>query len=185
MKVSCKRRTGRSWRVAVRSENKGFLVQKQRVKGLVSTVLQTLENDLFSEEVREVSVLFVDDPRIGELNLEYRGKEKPTDVLSFSQLEGAGPSSDFLGDIVISLDRALAQAKERKLTLSEELSRLVIHGLLHLSGFDHEGVTAVEANRMRRLERSLWNRFSADFRRLATVKSRLRMVPARSKTSRK
>lgn len=103
-----------------------------------------------------VSLSLVRDRRIRELNGNYRGKDKPTDVLSFSLVEGAaGPQGGerMLGDIVISLDTALRQAEEYAAPLDREVRRLVIHALLHLLGHDHEG--AAEAKRMRAEERRL------------------------------
>ncbi|MBI1913018.1 MAG: rRNA maturation RNase YbeY [Deltaproteobacteria bacterium] len=81
---------------------------------------------------REVSVLITDDDRIQELNKTYRNKNKPTDVLSFPM-----DDEQLLGDIVISMDTAKAQAESFKVSLDEELSRLLVHGLLHLLGYDH------------------------------------------------
>lgn len=80
----------------------------------------------------EVSVLLTDDSEIHGLNLAYRKKDKPTDVLSF-------PMDDelLLGDIVISVERAKAQAESFNVSVDEELGRLVVHGLLHLLGYDH------------------------------------------------
>lgn len=80
----------------------------------------------------ELSILLTDDAGIRELNRDYRGKDKPTDVLSF-------PMNDevVLGDIVISLPRARAQALEFGSTAAEELARLLVHGLLHLIGYEH------------------------------------------------
>ena len=111
------------------------------------------------------SVAFVSDDRIWRLNWSFRGKDSTTDVLSFpheadvlmseppasagGQLGNrrAGRSknlppadaggSDFLGDIVISADQAKKQAKENKLTLEKEIKQLILHGLLHLCGYDH------------------------------------------------
>lgn len=106
-----------------------------------------------------LSVLFTEDGEMRELNHAWRGKDKPTDVLSFSALEGAEQFSpgESLGDLVISIDTARRQAEERDLTLSAELLRLMIHGTLHLFGYDHEGVPPAEAARMRRLENKLYN----------------------------
>lgn len=102
-----------------------------------------------------MSVLLTDDGQITELNRQYRGQDRPTDVLSFSQLEGEGAappgSTQVLGDVVISVDRARAQALEAGIGLEEELMRLLAHGVLHLLGHDHEG-SASEARAMRREE---------------------------------
>ena len=103
----------------------------------------------------EVSVLLTDDAEIRSLNSQYRGIDRPTDVLSFSQLEGddlpTGNGPLLLGDIVISLERAREQARDLGVSMEDELHRLFIHGLLHLMGYDHEG-SAAEAERMREVE---------------------------------
>jgi probable rRNA maturation factor len=86
-------------------------------------------------------------------NRDFRGKDKPTDVLSFSQLEGESPvPSPSLGDLVISVDTTKRQAKEYGVTYTQEFLRLMVHGILHLHGYDHEGVSKAEAQRMRRRE---------------------------------
>ncbi len=97
------------------------------------------------------------------MNYSWRGKNKATDVLSFPQLElkelrglskvkGLGPWE--LGDIVISLDTAKRQAKERKIPLEKELEILLVHGILHLLGYDHE-ISPADQRKMERLERTL------------------------------
>ncbi len=113
----------------------------------------------------ELSVLIVDDPAIRALNREFRAKDSPTDVLSFSQLEEIGqPAPDpqrlantkatILGDVVISIDTALRQAQEYEVTPAARLRTLMIHGVLHLVGYDHERSPA-EARRMFARERAL------------------------------
>jgi probable rRNA maturation factor len=106
----------------------------------------------------EVSVLLVDDEAIAALNRQYRSVDAPTDVLSFSQLEGVGPAErdlpeDFqtpLGDIVISIPRMRMQALEYGHSEARELAYLLVHGVLHLIGYDHE--VAEDAARMRAAE---------------------------------
>ena len=104
----------------------------------------------------ELSIALVDDQEIRALNQTWRQKNRATDVLSFSLIEGeAGePSGGLMGDVVISVETAAAQAKERHRGLNDEVARLVIHGLLHILGFDHENDE--EARSMRREERRLW-----------------------------
>ncbi len=92
----------------------------------------------------ELSVLLCDDVFIHELNLEHRGKDKPTDVLSFPQAEFVKPerpkkgfSLELLGDVVISIDTAKRQANARKRPLEKEVRLLLAHGILHLVGYDH------------------------------------------------
>lgn len=88
---------------------------------------------------KEVSILFTDDRIITELNRDYRGKDKPTNVLSFSMTEGPSDvESGMLGDVVISVDTALREAAEMGETVEETIYRLLVHGLLHLMGYDHE-----------------------------------------------
>ena len=80
-----------------------------------------------------VTIAFVSDPKIRELNKQFRGIDRSTDVLSFPSEE---PGE--LGDIAISLETAARQARENKLTLNAEIAQLILHGLIHLSGYDHE-----------------------------------------------
>ena len=87
----------------------------------------------------ELSVLFVNSRRMRALNSRYRGITKDTDVLSFPlRDEGLHYGPVMLGDIVISVPKALKQAKEFKVPFYDELLRLLVHGLLHLVGYDHE-----------------------------------------------
>jgi probable rRNA maturation factor len=90
----------------------------------------------------EVSVMLVNNEAIQALNLEYRGLDRPTDVLSFSQLEGEElfdvRDVPILGDIVISMEQAQAQAVDYGHSLERELAFLLVHGLLHLAGYDHD-----------------------------------------------
>jgi probable rRNA maturation factor len=104
----------------------------------------------------ELSVALVDDAEIAELNEQYRGKSGPTDVLSFSLVEGdhSDHRGRLLGDVVISVETAAAQARERHRSLDEELARLLIHGVLHLLGHDH--LEADERRRMWAEQRRLW-----------------------------
>lgn len=91
----------------------------------------------------EVSLSFVDDDEIKSLNLQYRGIDSPTDVLSFEcdGIDDCFPNIEnqpiYLGDIVISVPTAQRQASENKHSLGEELEMLIIHGMLHLCGYDH------------------------------------------------
>lgn len=90
-------------------------------------------------ESRNVSVLITDDEKIHGLNLEYRQKDAPTDVLSFPLFDEDGNlDEEELGDIVISLERAVTQAKEYNHSLKREVAFLTAHSMLHLLGYDHE-----------------------------------------------
>jgi rRNA maturation RNase YbeY len=104
----------------------------------------------------ELSVALVSDRAIAVLNALHRGKRGPTDVLSYSLVEGehAAHRAELLGDVVIALGVAARQARELGRPLNDELLRLLIHGVLHLLGYDHE--RARDARRMRAKERALW-----------------------------
>jgi rRNA maturation RNase YbeY len=103
----------------------------------------------------ELSVLLVSDGEMRRLNRDWRGRDRPTDVLSFAQGEGAGAAPDgLLGDVVISVDTARRQARSGRRPLGREAERLLVHGLLHLLGYDHER-SAREAARMKQKEREL------------------------------
>ncbi len=111
-----------------------------------SRKLQRLSNWLLDQcgvSDHNVSLLLTDDEEIARLNSQYRNISKPTNVLSFPFADGADPSLAALpvkelGDIIISMDTALRESIEYKQTLHERLSWLVIHGMLHLLGYDHE-----------------------------------------------
>jgi probable rRNA maturation factor len=104
----------------------------------------------------EVSVLLLGDGAMRTLNRRYRGKDRTTDVLSFPLREGGFPrvQHHLLGDIVISIPAAARQAKAAGETLLDEIDRLLVHGFLHLLGYDHERGGA-EARRMEARERRL------------------------------
>ncbi len=110
--------------------------------------------DGMGEPDAELSLEFVGDGRMRQLNRQYRGKDRPTDVLAFSMREANSPATTLLGDVVISLHTAQRQAADRGWSLEQEIVRLLIHGILHLLGYDHER-SEREANRMRRKESAI------------------------------
>jgi len=90
-------------------------------------------------EGRHFSVALVSDKRMADLNKLFRGKGSTTDVLSFpNEPEEFDPDQKNLGDVVISVEQANRQAEENGLSLEMELKQLILHGLLHLCGYDHE-----------------------------------------------
>ncbi len=104
------------------------------------------------------SILFSDDAEVHALNAEWRGKDKPTNVLSFPMLERDkllalttdGPP-ELLGDIVLSLETCTREADEKGLSLEHHATHLIVHGLLHLAGYDHE-TSPEDARAMETLE---------------------------------
>lgn len=102
--------------------------------------------------------MFVGDRRMKQLNIQYRGISRTTDVLSFESAIPFIPdeADNALGDIVISVPKAESQAKEYGSGFYDEITRLLIHGTLHLLGYDHEQ-TAYKARKMRKKEEELIN----------------------------
>ena len=111
------------------------------------------------ETSAELGVLFVGDRRMRGFNRRYRGKDRATDVLAFAMRESLIPhpsslTSIMLGDVVIAVPTAARQARQGQRSLDEELTILLVHGILHLCGYDHER-SEKEARRMHRRERMI------------------------------
>ena len=106
------------------------------------------------ESQSELSLELVGDRRMRRLNRMYRKKDRTTDVLAFPMRESHNPCPMLLGDVVISVPTARRQAKESGRSLGDELAALLVHGVLHLCGYDHER-SAGEAVRMRRRETAI------------------------------
>ncbi len=120
--------------VYLRNATRGSGLDHARLIATVEVLMAAID-----EGDSSVSLTLVRDRAIRKLNRAYRGKDKATDVLSFPLAEDGDPSPErLLGDIVISLDTARRQAAEYDASLERELERLLIHGLLHLLGHDHE-----------------------------------------------
>ncbi|HIP42449.1 MAG TPA: rRNA maturation RNase YbeY [Aquifex aeolicus] len=120
------------------SENRVLVKLKKRkiMKRVLEEWAQEALSSLGLKGV-ELSIYITDDSEIQELNKVYRGKDSPTDVLSFP-INEIFNGYKILGDIVISQDTAERQAKEFGHTLEEEVRRLLVHGIIHLLGYDHE-----------------------------------------------
>jgi rRNA maturation RNase YbeY len=127
----------------------------RRLKAVAARILELLK-----QERAELSVALIGNGEMRKLNARYRKKNYPTDVLSFPAGAAAPGGIRLLGDVIISVDKAKEQAKERSRTLDEEMTTLLIHGVLHLLGFDHEG-SATDARIMGRLERKLYRELCA------------------------
>ena len=102
----------------------------------------------------EISVLFCGDRRMRTLNRRFRGKDRATDVLAFP----AGAGGDFLGDVVIAVPYAAREARRRGTPAAREVDRLLVHGFLHLCGYDHE----TDGGEMDALEAKLRQRLGLD-----------------------
>jgi probable rRNA maturation factor len=139
------------------------LVDKGWVRKIVRQVLK-------AEEVAspyDVSLVFTDAEKVKQLNREYRGVDEPTDVLAFHMLRHKESDSSFalppdgitrLGEVVISYPQATVQAKQQGHSTERELALLIIHGILHLLGYDHE--ESREERKMRQREKELLEKYS-------------------------
>ena len=123
--------------------------RKYPLRGIKKTTIGILR--LLKQERAEVSLALVGNREIRKLNALFRKQDYPTDVLSFPAAENLPGGLRLLGDVVISVDKARAQAEEHGRTLREEVITLLIHGIVHLLGYDHER-SARDARVMKRLE---------------------------------
>jgi len=112
----------------------------------------------------ELSIVLVDDSGIQLLNRDYLQRDKPTNVISFSMREGEGGDlhPELLGDVVISTETADRDAAEANVSFESELLFLLLHGVLHLCGFDHERGSAAEAGRMEAKEQEIFAMLSKE-----------------------
>ena len=133
------------------------------IKNLLKKAIKTaLEYEKFGRDA-EVSVSFVTNDEIHELNRDYRGVDRPTDVLSFPMLDGEADEGDIdvgagavvLGDIIISAEKAVEQAAAYGHSVERELAFLAVHSTLHLLGYDHERSEEEEKDMFDRQEKIL------------------------------
>jgi probable rRNA maturation factor len=146
-----------------RQATKSRVVSTEEVRSAAEAMLRALKLPR-----AELSVLLCDDATIHALNRDYRKKNKPTDVLAFAMREGDDGhlAGDLLGDVIISLETATRQAKERGVVTRDEVMMLLAHGLLHLLGWDHQ--TDADDQRMR----AETDRMLAVIRRAAAAKAK-------------
>lgn len=128
-------------------------VDMEAVRSYAKNVMATTGHDGF-----ELSLLLADDAYVRELNRRYRGVDRTTNVLAFPQETGSRtlPGAALLGDVVISVEKAARDSARARHTLPDELKKLVVHGILHLCGYDHR--TGAQAQKMRRLEEEILER---------------------------
>jgi probable rRNA maturation factor len=126
---------------------------KYSTRLIKSTALEVLR--LLGHADAELSLALIGDREIRKLNARYRAKDYATDVLSFPAGHPLPKEIRLLGDVVISVDKARSQAKERGRTMKQEMATLLIHGIVHLLGYDHER-SARDARAMGRLERRIY-----------------------------
>ena len=146
--------------VWLRSHLRRVSVRPRTVRRLTQAVLQQA-----GYSSANLSLTFVGKTRMQNLNRTYRQRNYATDVLAFPMQDALQSPLAFVGDVVICLPVALAQAPRFGNTADEEILRLLIHGTLHLLGYDHE-TTDREAQRMKRKERAIFGRLSSPALRL-------------------
>lgn len=138
-------------KVEVLNQQRQYEVRRADVVNLGQSVLMRIKrHESFA------TITFIRDAAMRKLNRDYRGFDKPTDVLAFAYHEQMSDNEpdhnpDFLGDVIISVETAARYAREQGISFETEINWLVIHGLLHLAGYDHE----TDNGEMRRLERRL------------------------------
>ncbi|MGD9731449.1 MAG: rRNA maturation RNase YbeY [Desulfamplus sp.] len=121
-------------KILIQIQQKTVKISKEQTINKIDQILKALGYDK-----HEISVVITDNAHIRELNHLYRGIDAPTNVLSFSMLEGEfGSIGNLLGDLVVSAERAEEEAREFSITTDERMSQLLIHGILHLIGYDHD-----------------------------------------------
>jgi probable rRNA maturation factor len=119
-------------RVSLLNEYGKVDIPERKIKEIIKFVLKEMEKDN-----SELSLVLCNNDYIHFYNKEYRNKDYPTDVLSFVDGERMGKIT-YLGDIIISIDKVKSQSEEYGVSFEEEFSRLLVHGILHLLGYDHE-----------------------------------------------
>lgn len=135
------------------------LMVTQEMEDKIIEVLEEAARVHEMNDMAEVSLMLTDDESIHEMNREYRGIDRPTDVLSFALEEGeeeeifGGPEENLLGDIIISVETAVRQAEEYGHSVEREMSFLALHGMLHLLGYDH--MEEEERQEMRAQEKAI------------------------------
>lgn len=123
-------------------------------EGLIRQWAEDVLETLMKDEA-ELSVVLVDDRYIRQLNKQYLGRDKPTNVISFPQQEGEGFAGRHLGDIVISVERAEVEAGGAGMPFDERVLQLLVHGICHLCGYDHEGVNVERGLEMEGVEQAI------------------------------
>jgi len=139
--------------ISIQNRQKLLSVDLGRVRRSLKRLLKELG---FKDS--EVSLLLVDDDQIREINKDYLQRDRPTNVISFAMTEGAfgDVHPEILGDIILSVETASRDAVAYDIDFMDEVEFLLIHGLLHLVGYNHENVESWEAEKMKKMERELF-----------------------------
>jgi probable rRNA maturation factor len=139
--------------IIIENRQKQISIDRRSVRRAMSGIMKCLN---CSDKV--ISLLFVDDKEIREINRRYLSRDYPTNVISFSLTEGefGDINPNILGDIVISAETAFKDAEKSGIDFNDELAFLMIHGVLHLLDYNHENASQVKTQKMKRKERELF-----------------------------
>jgi probable rRNA maturation factor len=142
-------------KIQIENRQTKFKIERKNIRNTVLKIFKILD---FTD--KEISIYLTDDENIKQLNKKYLGRNKATNVLSFSMKEGeyGNINPEIMGDIIISVETAQKDAVKGKLTVRQEIDFLLIHGILHLSGYNHENTSREEAATMKQKERELFNK---------------------------
>lgn len=147
-------------------DDRRFADEMDDVEGLCRKVCRkswevaSAANPMLPQDNVEVSILLADDGKIREINREYRGKDNATNVISFASIDSEEPDDGVFvaGDIIMSYDTIKREAEENKTAFRDRFIHILVHGMLHLAGFDHENDD--EANHMEKLEADILETFA-------------------------
>lgn len=139
--------------ILIRNQQKKQKIDFRRIRNSLKKILKSVDC-----ADKEVSILFTDDDGIREINKAYLNRDYPTNVMAFSMVEGdfKDVNPQIIGDIIISVETAYRHALNGDIDFLDELDFLMIHGLLHLLGYDHENTTTEKAAEMESLSNELF-----------------------------
>jgi probable rRNA maturation factor len=118
------------------------------VDAIIPAAVQSALEEVYNPHRGELSVVLSDDAHVQTLNRDYRGKDKPTNVLSFPM----PPESGLMGDVIFALETLQREASEQDKRFEDHFTHLLIHGVLHLQGFDHQTETQAEDMEAREIQ---------------------------------
>ncbi len=144
--------------VDVINRQRKIKISPQRVLSSSKKILRLLSKEICQKasegKIISISVVLIGSKKMKEINYKYRGKNYLTDVLSFSFIDETHEDEIYLGEILINPEKALIQARQYRATFWQEINRLLVHGILHLLGYDHEA-SPQDAKKMRQMENKI------------------------------
>ncbi len=144
--------------IQIENRQTRFKIRRREIRATLARMMK-----LLGCADMDISIVFTDDKNIREINKHYLGKDKATNVISFSLREGryGNINPHILGDIVISVETAQRDAVKGNLSTEQEIDYLLIHGTLHLLGYNHENTSRKDALLMKRKEKELFHQINS------------------------